>query len=306
MASRRKTFWRSVVGFLILMVGLMAGGNVAIAQSSIDCSEYPAPAAAAPAASPSASPEAVAEPVAFPAEGGEVTVFAAVSLTDAFEEIGTDITAANPGVTFVFNFAGSQALVTQLTEGAEADVFASANNSQMNAAIEADVIAGEPETFAKNDLVIIVPADNPAGITSAADLGNPDIAFVTAQAEVPVGQYTRQAVCNMGAATATYGEEFADRFAANIVSEEENVRAIATKVSLGEADAGIVYATDVTPDIESSVMVIPIPPEVNVIASYPVAAVAGGDEALATAFVSYLLGSEGQATLAEWGFKPVS
>ena len=156
----------------------------------------------------------------------------------------TDLEAAHPGLTITYNFAGSQALVTQLQEGAKADVFASANNAQMKAAIDNGSISGEPEPFVRNRLAVVVPADNPAGIDSPADLGQDGLKLVLAQAEVPVGKYARESLCKMGQDSATYGDDFVNSVAANIVSEEEDVRDVLAKVELGEADAGIVYVSD--------------------------------------------------------------
>jgi molybdate transport system substrate-binding protein len=291
----------SVLALLSLAVGF-GWSRPALAQETIECPE-PAPAGAAATPEAATSP-AAAEPVAFPEGGGDLTVFAAASLTEVFERIATVLETANDGLAITYNFAGSQVLVTQLTEGAEADVFASANVAQMDNAIAAGVIDGDPVVFAENRLAIVVPADNPAGVASLADLAGEDLDLVLAAPEVPVGQYSREAACKAAADPATYGEGFLDGFAANIVSNEDNVRAVLAKVQLGEADAGIVYATDVTPDVENQVQVIEVPDEVNVVAEYPIAPVAGGDPALAAAFVSYLLGPEGQATLAEFRFQP--
>jgi molybdate transport system substrate-binding protein len=195
-------------------------------------------------------------------------------------------------------------LVTQLTEGAEADVFASANRAQMTAAEEAGVIAGESATFVENRLVIVVPSDNPAAIAAPADLAQEGLRLVLAQAEVPVGNYSRQAVCLMTEDAATYGDDFVARVAANVVSEEEDVRDVLAKVQLGEADAGIVYVSDafVAGD---EVQLIEVPDPVNVLATYPIAPVTGGDAALAAAFIAYVLGPDGQATLEAYGFQPV-
>jgi molybdate transport system substrate-binding protein len=230
-------------------------------------------------------------------------VFAAASLTASFEQIATDLEAANLGLEITYNFAGSQALVTQLTEGAEADVFASASNGQMKNAVEAGVIDGSPVVFTQNRLAVVVPADNPAGIASFADLAG-DLDLVLALPDVPVGQYARQSICTAGQDTAAYGDGFVDSVAANVVSEEDNVKAVLTKVSLGEADAGIVYTTDITADVADSVTIIEVPAEVNVVAKYPIAPVVEGDAALAAAFISYITGDEGQATLQEFGFEP--
>jgi molybdate transport system substrate-binding protein len=280
----------------IVTVG--AAPTATFAQQSIACAAPAAAAATAVAASPSADAA-----IPFPADAGTVSVFAASSLTDAFNAIGEDLEAANPGLDLVFNYAGSQALVTQLSEGASADVFASANTSQMKAAEEAGVISGESSVFAQNKLAIVVPSDNPAGITSFADLGTDGVKLVLAAEDVPVGQYGRVAICNAGADTATYGDGFVDNVAGNIVSNETNVKNVLTKVQLGEADAGIVYVTDVTADISAEVTLVEIPSDVNVIAKYPVAAVEGGNTASADAFISYVLGADGQATLAKFGFQ---
>jgi molybdate transport system substrate-binding protein len=201
-------------------------------------------------------------------------------------------------------FAGSQALVTQLIEGAKADVFASASAAQMKAAQDAGVIEGPSTVFTQNRLAIVVPKDNPAGIQNPADLAKPGLKLVLAQAEVPVGQYARQGICTAGQDTATYGEGFVDKVAANVVSEEDNVKAVLAKVQLGEADAGIVYTTDVTTDVAADVTLIELPPAINVVATYPIAVVKGGNTELADAFIAFVLGEEGQAILAKYGFEP--
>lgn len=309
MATASNQTRRAMLALAIVAVlcgaGLQAGP--ALAQgAAIEC---PEPAATAPAASPAggaaASPAAMAPEAAFPAEGGELSVFAAASLTDAFAQVKTDLEAANPDLAITYNFAGSQALVTQLAEGAAADVFASANNAQMQAATENGSIAGEPETFVRNRLAIVTPADNPAGADSPGDLATPDLKLVLAQAEVPVGRYAREAVCLMGQDTTGFGEGFVERVAANIVSEEEDVREVLTKVELGEADAGIVYVSDAA-IAGDAVQIVAIPDAVNIVATYPIATVTDGDAALGEAFIAYILSADGQATLAEFGFEPVA
>jgi molybdate transport system substrate-binding protein len=151
----------------------------------------------------------------------------------------------------------------------------------------------------------VTPAGNPAGIESAADLGKEGILLVLAQSEVPAGRYARESVCLMAADTATYGTGFVERVAANVVSEEEDVRDALAKVALGEADAGIVYVSDAAA-VGDQVHVVDIPGEVNVIATYPVAVLAGSDEALGSAFIAYLLSEEGQTMLVSYGFQPVT
>ena len=288
---------------LALLGAPLPGSAPARALATFECA---APSVATQGAAVSASPTTPeVHEAAFPDSGGELTVFAAASLTDAFGEIKADLEAEHPGLTISYNFAGSQALVTQLAEGAAADVFASANTAQMTAAQEKGVISAEPVTFARNALVIVVPSDNPAGVDSPDDLGTPGLRLVLAQADVPAGRYAREAICEMGQDTAAFGDDFVSRVAGNVVSEEEDVRDVLTKVELGEADAGIVYVSDAFVAGEE-VQQIAIPADLNILASYPIATVSGGEEALGSAFVSYVLSDEGQATLADFGFDPVS
>lgn len=241
------------------------------------------------------------------AEGGvsgDVTVFAAASLTDAFEEIGDAFEAANEGVSVEFNFAGSQALRTQLEQGAPADVFASANDPQMDLAGEAGEIAGEAVEFAHNVLVVIVPGSNEAGIETLEDLARPGLKIVLAQPEVPAGQYSR-AFLDAASADGALGADYGDRVLANVVSEETNVRQVVTKVQLDEADAAIVYASDVTAEIADDLTVIEIPERLNQIASYPIAMTKeAGNPSAAAAFIDFVLSSEGEAILAAHGFRP--
>lgn len=305
-SSSRRSFLVVVLTALVVAFGSLSGVPLASAQATIECPEPASPAASSSAATPAATPEraAAAAEVAFPEGGGELTVFAAASLTDAFTQIGDDIGADNPDVSITFNFAGSQALATQLTEGAPADVFASANTTQMQVAVDAGLITAEPEVFVQNRLALVVPADNPAGIETPADLAGDDLSLVLANADVPVGRYARESLCAMGEDPGAYGEGFVAAVAANIASEEEDVRAVLTRVQLGEADAGIVYVSDVTEDVAGDVAVIEIPDDVNILASYPIAPLDEGNQDLAAAFIAYVLGPDGQATLEEFGFMP--
>jgi molybdate transport system substrate-binding protein len=234
-----------------------------------------------------------------PAAPSELVVFAASSLTNAFDEIALAFEAEHSGLDVLNNFASSSELATQLAEGAPADVFASANNTQMQVVADAGRISGEATPFLTNRLAIIVPEDNPAGIQSPADLATPGIALVLAAPDVPIRDYSDQSIALMGDA------DFQAAVYANLVSEEPNVRQVATKVSLGEAEAGIVYTSDVTPDIADLVMVIEIPDEQNVLAVYPIGLVEGGPAgSLAQEYIDFVLGAEGQAILAKWGFGP--
>ena len=244
----------------------------------------------------SASPALTAAP-----ESKTLTVFAAASLTDAFTEIGQNFGAANPGVTVIFNFAGSQALRTQIEEGAPADSFASANKAEMDALVTSgNVQQGIPQIFLNNKLTVILPANNSAGLTKLEDLANPGIKLVLAAEEVPVGKYARQALEQMNS---RFGSDFKDKVLANVVSNEDNVKQVVAKVQLDEADAGIVYTSDsvAAPDLKT----IEIPNELNVIAEYPIAPLANSANVeLATAFINYLLSPDGQSVLQKWGFAP--
>jgi len=233
---------------------------------------------------------------------GELTVFAAASLTAAFKDVGAAFEDANSGVDVTFNFAGSPALRTQVEEGAPADVLALADNKNMQAALDKKLVAQAWRTFARNRLVIAVPSANPGEISAPVDLANSGLKLVLAQEDVPVGNYARESLGNMEA-DATFGAGFRDRVLANVVSNEPNVKAVVTKVQLGEADAGIVYATDITGDLKGTVTAIPIPDEFNVVATYPVSVVSDAKEPeIAAAFIDFLLSAAGQAILEEHGF----
>lgn len=220
---------------------------------------------------------------------GELTVFAAASLTDAFEAIGRRFEQDNPEVDVLFNFASSSTLATQIAEGAPADVFASADEKQMRVVEKAGLLASEPIVFAGNTLQIAVEPGNPRGIEDLADLARPDITSVLAAEEVPAGRYAREALERQGVEVEP-------------ASLETDVRAVLSRVALGEADAGIVYASDVMTaggDIDG----VTIPPDRNVSASYPVALLTGASNAAAgRAFIDALLSDEGQRTLREDGF----
>ena len=231
------------------------------------------------------------------APGGEetttLTVFAAASLTDAFTELAADFEADNPGVAVRLSFGPSDGLATQIQEGAPADVFASASPSWMDA-VEDDPGASDRVDFAKNLLVVITPADDPAGIGSVEDLARPGVKLVLAAEGVPAGDYARELLSNAG---------IADAVLANVVSNEDDVKGVVQKVALGEADAGIVYRTDVTASVDPDLRSVEVPDELNVIATYPIAVVGSEDADVARAFVALVTG-DGQRVLAEAGFLP--
>ncbi len=255
---------------------------------------------APPATQPTASaPTATMQPVT-------LNVFAAASLTEAFSKLGAQFEAEHPGVTVVFNFAGSQQLGQQLADGAPADVFASANQKQMDAVIASGRIANDQALpFVTNQLVVILPKDNPAKLAALSDLAKPGLKLVLAAAEVPVGQYALDFL-DKATQDATLGAAFKEAVLKNVVSYEANVKAVLTKVVLGEADAGIVYGSDVSGDSAAAVQQVAIPAALNVVASYPIGTVQNSaNPDSAAAFVAYLLSPAGQAMLAEFGFTPL-
>jgi molybdate transport system substrate-binding protein len=236
-----------------------------------------------------------------PSGTGTLHVFAAASLTDAFTEIGRNFETANPGTRIAFNFAGSQALRTQIEEGAPADIFASANQTEMEALIADSLIAqAAPQQFLTNQLVVILPENNPAGLEKLEDVAKPGIKLVLAAEQVPVGKYARQALDNMNG---QFGFDFKNRVLANVVSNEDNVRQVVAKVQLGEADAGLVYTSDAI--AATALRTIEIPADLNVTAKYLIAPLARSENAgLAKAFIAYMLSGNGQAVLKKWGFAP--
>jgi molybdate transport system substrate-binding protein len=259
-------------------------------------------AACGPVATPSLAPTSL--PPTDTIEPRALTVFGAASLTDAFTEIGKNFEAAHPGVSVAFNFAGSQTLSTQLTQGAVADVFASANHTEMDKVVAANLAQQDaPKDFLTNKLLVILPKDNPGNVQTLQDLARPGLKLVLADATVPVGKYARQILDKMTKDT-TFGSDFSTKVLVNVVSNETDVKQVVSKVQLGEADAGIAYISDAVAAPEFKT--IDIPDDFNVIAKYPIAALSGAPQPqLASDFVAYVLSPEGQATLKKWGFTPV-
>lgn len=235
-----------------------------------------------------------------PSEGGQITVLAASSLTDAFEELAGTFEEQNPGTEVRTSFAASSELLAQIQQGAPADIFASASEKNMDAAVKEDLV-GETSVFAKNRPVVIVPADDPAGIGKFEGLAEADAQIVLAEDGVPIADYAMDVLAN---ADAEYGGGFQKSVIDKVVSREANVRAAANRVALGGADATFVYASDVTPDIRDRVEVIEIPEEVNVIATYPIATVKDSkNPKLAQSWVDLVLSDEGQGVLENNGFE---
>jgi len=219
----------------------------------------------------------------------DINVFAASSLTDALTQAGDGFAKTNFRVRFVFNFGSSSTLATQITNGAPADVFASADEANMQKVVDADLANGAPTVFATNRLEIAVAAGNPKKILGLADLARPDVVLVLSAPTVPAGKYALEALGKAGVV-------------AKPASLEVDVRAVLNKVSLGEADAGIVYVTDVKSAV-GRVSGVEIPDQYEVIARYPVAVVKGSkNAALANRFIEYLVSPAGQSVLGDFGF----
>jgi molybdate transport system substrate-binding protein len=222
------------------------------------------------------------------ASASEIKVFAAASLTAAFTKLGDDFSAANGGTKVTFNFAGSQALATQIQQAAPADVFASADIPNMGKVKD---LVNTPRNFASNLLAIVVEKGNPKDVKGLEDLASPDLKVVLAAEEVPAGKYARQLLDQAGVSVTP-------------VSQEDNVKAVVTKVSLGEADAGIVYVTDVSAGGDK-VEGVDIPEDQNVVATYPIATVkASKAQDKTQALMDLVLSAEGQQVLKEFGFLP--
>jgi molybdate transport system substrate-binding protein len=219
---------------------------------------------------------------------GDITVFAAASLSDAFTELGTTFESENPNASVEFNFAASSALREQILAGAPADVFASANTSNMDQVVDGGA-ASDPQDLVTNLLEIAVPAGNEAGVTGLDDFANPDLLVGLCAEEVPCGEFGREALANAGVTP-------------SIDTNEPDVRSLLTKVEAGDLDAGIVYVTDVMAagDIVEGV---DVPADDNVVATYPIAALTdAANPDTADAFVEFVLSDEGQDILQSYGF----
>lgn len=257
---RRATRWLAVIAVLVAAVGTTAAGGV---------------------------PGAKAKPVS-----GTITVSAAASLTEAFTKLGADFQKANPGTTVTFNFGASSALVTQIQGGAPADVFASADGTNMQKLVSGGQVTAEPTVFAANELIIVVKQGNPAKVKSLADLADLGILSLCADT-VPCGKYAAQALAQAGVTIPP-----------DKITKSADVKSTLAAVSTGDADAAIVYTTDAKA-AGTSVQAVRIPAWLNVYAVYPIAPIASAqNQDLATAFVKYTVSPAGQKTLASYGFLP--
>jgi molybdate transport system substrate-binding protein len=234
-----------------------------------------------------------------------LTVFAAASLTEAFNELATRYKAENPDVDVILNFAGSQQLSQQIIEGAPADVFASANQRQMEiATLSGRIDRKNVSIFANNHLIVVFPADNPARLGSLSDLAKPGLKIGLAAQAVPVGQYSLEFLEN-ASAEANFGPQYKDEVLANVVTYEQTVKAVLSKVILGEVDAGIVYVSDAWGPDAGKLGRLVIPDTLNPLASYTIAALNdSSDSDLANSFVAFVLSPPGQEILAKNGLMP--
>jgi len=234
-------------------------------------------------------------------QGGTLTILAASSLIDAFGELGKTFEKQNEGVEVKQSFESSSTLLTQIQQGAPADVFASAAQEEMDTAVKDGLVAGKPEVFVKNREIIMVPNDNPADITEFRDVADPGVKLALAQKDVPAADY---AIEILGKANAQYESDFKKDVLSNVVSREADVRASVNRVVVGDADATFGYKSDYTIDIRDRVKVISIPPDLNIIATYPIAALKDAeDPELAKKWVELVTSKEGQRVLTKWNFE---
>lgn len=235
-----------------------------------------------------------------------LTIFVAASLTGVVGDLDPVFEAAHPGVNITPDFDSSATLETQIKEGAAADLFLPASASNIDNLVKAKMIDNSSVTpYATNKLAIIVPSDNPAGITGLADLAKPGVKLVSETKDVPVRKYTEQ-MLNKTVNNTDYGQAFVDGFKKNIISEETNVAGATTKVALGEADAGITYYSDVTKDLAEKVKIIDIPEKLNVVASYKAGIITGSKQSeLAKEYIDLLTSDEGKTVLKDYRFSPI-
>ncbi len=290
---------QKILSLFILFAILLAGCSQASVASQPTIPPVPEPTIAATQL-PTAAP-VVVPTVEVPE--GKIIVLAAASLTESFTEIGKLFEQKNPNTTVEFGFGGSQQLAQQIQQDAPVDVFASASKKYMDAVIELGQVTQETQkVFAENKLVVIYPKQNPAGMKDIKDLSKPKLKLVLAAKEVPVGQYSIEFLTK-AAADHTFGVDFQDLVLKNVVSYEDNVKSVLAKVSLGEADAGIVYFSDVTGDAKNKVDMLAIPDALNTVAKYPIAALNNSKTPeLAEMFVEFVMSSTGQEILAKYGF----
>jgi molybdate transport system substrate-binding protein len=259
-------------------------------------------ATAAPTAAPTGAPASSSTQTS--AAPGSLTIYGAASLKAALGKAKTAYEAANAGTTLTISTDSSSALETKIEQGAPADVFLSADTANPQKLVDKGLAGGPLTKFAGNLLTVIVPTPNPGGIQTPADLAKSGVKVIAAGDTVPITKYATQLVANLAKGTG-YPADFAARYTANIVSREDNVAAVVSKIELGEGDAGIVYVTDAKNS--TKVTTITVPPTANVPATYSgVTVKASTNAAAAAAFLTWFAGPDGQAILASFGFLPPS
>jgi molybdate transport system substrate-binding protein len=237
-------------------------------------------------------------------QGRTLTILAASSLIDAFEVLANRFEEQNPGVKVKQSFESSSTLLAQIQQGAPADVFASAAEEEMNTAVKEGLVNGEPEVFVKNREIVMVPKDNPANIRRFRDVAKPDVKLVLAGKDVPAADYALEI---LDKAKGEYGADFEKDVLSNVVSRESDVRASVNRVVVGDADATFGYASDYTPDIRDRVEIVRIPPDLNIVATYPIVALEDAKSPeLAKKWVELVTSEEGQRMLQKWNFEPAA
>jgi molybdate transport system substrate-binding protein len=250
----------------------------------------------------SGAPGSSGSSVAAGGSSAELTIFAAASLKDALAAVKGAYEAAVPGTTLTIATDSSSTLRTQIEQGAPADLFLSADQKNPQTLVDAGLTDGPAVDIAGNLLSVIVPADNPAGIATPADLARAGIKIVAAGEDVPITTYAEQLVDNLGALPG-YPAGFSQAYAANVITREQNVKAVTAKIELGEGDAAIVYVTDAA--TSKGVATIDVPEGVNVPATYAAVVVAASTRhGQAHAFLDWLVGPSGVAVMARFGFLP--
>jgi molybdate transport system substrate-binding protein len=274
-------------------IAVLAAIAIVVACQSPEATRLASP--SAQSTNPSSSP-------APSAEGAALTIYGAASLKGALDQVKTSYEASHPGTTLTVTTDSSATLRTQIEQGAPADVFLSADVTNPKKLVDGGLADGDLVDFAGNLLTIVVPAANAAKIASPADLARSGVKVVAAGDEVPITRYAKQAV-DLLAAIPGYPANFAAGYARNVVSKEDNVKALIAKIELGEGDAGIVYVTDAK--ASTKVEDVAIPPQANVPAVYAgVVVKASRNVAAAHAFLDWIAGADGQEILATFGFIP--
>jgi molybdate transport system substrate-binding protein len=272
------------------LVGLVAALGLVLSACS---SGGASPSASSAAAASTPSPQPVA-----------LTIYGAASLKGALDKAKTAYEASHPGTTLTISTDSSTALETQIEQGAPAEVFLSADQTNPKKLVDKSLIDGAPVAFASNKLTVIVPTDNPGKVVAATDIGKPGVKVIAAGGEVPITKYATMLVANLSK-TATDPAAFIAAYKANVASQEDNVKAVVAKIELGEGDAAIVYVTDAK--ASTKVATIDVPADANVPATYDgVVIKASKNPAAAKAFLDWFAGPDGQAILGGLGFLPPS